>query len=94
MSKTHVHGYAVTKRLQICFVGFTAEILRIWGHVIYHWKGIENIFPVYITCPQSLEIAARKPRKQICSLLETADQGGQKNRNGKMIAVLFYHDFY
>jgi hypothetical protein len=26
--------------------------------------------------------------------VETADHGGQKNRNGKMIAVLFYHDFY
>jgi hypothetical protein len=24
----------------------------------------------------------------------TADRGGQKNRNGKTIAVLFYHGFY
>jgi hypothetical protein len=51
-------------------------------------------FQRYITCPQILEISAGKPRKQICSLLVTADQSGQKNRNGKMIAVLFYHDFY
>jgi hypothetical protein len=51
MSKTHVHGSAVTKRLQICFVGFTTEILRIWGHVIYRWKGIENIFPAVYNMP-------------------------------------------
>jgi hypothetical protein len=51
-------------------------------------------FQRYITCPQILKISAVKPKKQICNLLVTADQGGQKNRNGKMIAVLFYHDFY
>jgi hypothetical protein len=31
---------------------------------------------------------------KICSRLVTADQGGQKNRNGKTSAVLFYHVFF
>jgi hypothetical protein len=35
------------------------------------------------------KISAGKPKKQICSCLLIADQGGQKNRNGKTIAVLF-----
>ena len=51
-------------------------------------------FQRYITCPQILKILAGKPKKQICSRLVTADQGGQKNRIGKTIAVLFYHVFY
>ena len=35
-----------------------------------------------------------KPKKQICSHLMTANQGGQKNRNGKMIANLFHNVVY
>jgi hypothetical protein len=46
-------------------------------------------FQWYITCPQISKISAVNPTKQICSLLVTADQGGQKNRIGKTIAVLF-----
>jgi hypothetical protein len=33
-------------------------------------------------------------KKQISNHLLTADHGGQKNHNGKTIAVLFYHVFY
>jgi hypothetical protein len=33
-------------------------------------------------------------QKKNCIRLVTADQGGQKNRNGKTAAVLFYHVFY
>jgi hypothetical protein len=51
-------------------------------------------FQRYIISPQILKISAGKPKKQICSRLVTADQGGQKNRNGKTIAVLFCHVFY
>jgi hypothetical protein len=40
------------------------------------------------------EIAVVKSKKQRCSRLVTAYQGGQKNRNGKTIAVLFYHVFH
>ena len=44
-------------------------------------KVLKISFQRYITCPQSLEIAAGKPRKQICNLLETADQGGIRARH-------------
>jgi hypothetical protein len=33
------------------------------------------------------------PKKQICSRLPIAEHGGQKNRNGKTIAVLFCNVF-
>jgi hypothetical protein len=36
----------------------------------------------------------KKKKEKICSRLATADQGGQKNRNGKMTAVLFRNVFY
>jgi hypothetical protein len=45
-------------------------------------KVLKISFQRYITWPQSLEIAAGKPRKQICSLLETADQGGSASKRG------------
>jgi hypothetical protein len=64
------------------------------GHVIHRWKGILKTFWRYIKSPQILKILVGKPRKQTCIPLVTADQGGQKNRNGKTIAVLFYHVFY
>jgi hypothetical protein len=35
-----------------------------------------------------------KPKKQICSHLTTANQGGQKKRTGKMLAVFFHNVFY
>ena len=41
-----------------------------------------------------VKIAVIKPKKQICNRKLTVDQGGQKNRNGKMTAVPFYHAFY
>jgi hypothetical protein len=33
--------------------------------------------------PKILKILVGRPKKQICGCLTTADQGGQKNRNGK-----------
>jgi len=54
------------------------------------WK---EPFQLYITSPHNFKIAVGKPKKQICSRLVTADHGGQKNCNGKMTAVLFYHVF-
>jgi hypothetical protein len=44
--------------------------------------------------PQNFKFAVGKLKKQICNRLVIAHQGGQKNRNGKVIAVLFYHVFY
>jgi hypothetical protein len=44
--------------------------------------------------PQNFKMKVVKPKKQIRGRLVTADQGGQKNRNGKTTTVLFYHVFY
>jgi hypothetical protein len=35
---------AVSKRLHICFFGFTSAILKFRGHVIHHWKDIFKTF--------------------------------------------------
>jgi hypothetical protein len=47
-------------------------------------------FQQCITCPQTIA----KEKRKICGRLVIADQGGQKNRNGKMIVVLFRNVFY
>jgi hypothetical protein len=44
---------------------------------------------VYQKFPIFLKKLVGKPGKQICSRLVIADHGGQKNRNGKTIVVLF-----
>ena len=51
-------------------------------------------FQQCITCCQNFKIAVAKQKRKICSRLVIADQGGQKNHNGKTIAVLFRNDFY
>jgi hypothetical protein len=40
------------------------------------------------------KLQPQKTKRKICSRLAAADQDGQKNRNGKMIAVLFHNVFY
>jgi hypothetical protein len=47
-----------------------------------------------LKAPKFLKLQLLNQKKQICSRLVTADQGGQKNRNGKTTMVLFYHVFY
>jgi hypothetical protein len=65
-------------------------ILRFRGHVIHRWKGILITFlSGILKIHQILKNSVGKPRKQICICLMSADQGGQKNRNGKMTAVPF-----
>jgi hypothetical protein len=41
----------VVKQLHICFYGLTTKMLRIWGRVIYHWKGLENTSPTVYYIP-------------------------------------------
>jgi hypothetical protein len=41
--------------------------------------------------PKFLKLQLVNLKKQICNRLVTAYQGGQKNRNGQTIAVLYYH---
>jgi hypothetical protein len=43
---------------------------------------------------KKIKIAVAKQKRKICSHLVTAVQGGQKNHNGKTIAVLFRNVFY
>ena len=43
---------------------------------------------------KKIKIVVVKEKRKFCSHLVIADQGGQKNRNGQTIAVLFYHVFY
>jgi hypothetical protein len=69
-------------------------ILKLWGHVIHRWKGIFKTYLAVYYKPPNFQNYSRKNKKQIRSCLVTADQGGQKNRNGKTTAVLFYHVFY
>ena len=51
-------------------------------------------FQRYIIRPQDIKFAVVKWKINFCSCYVTADQGGQKNRNGKTIAILFHHVFY
>jgi hypothetical protein len=48
-------------------------------------------FQQCITCPQNFKITVAKQKEEelICNRLVIANQGGQKNCNGKTIAVLF-----
>jgi hypothetical protein len=53
------------------------------------WK-LKNLGDFNITSPPpNFKIAIGKPNKQICSRLVTADQGGQKNHNGKTTTIFF-----
>ena len=76
------------------FFCLTTAILKFWGHVTHHWKGILKTFSNGILkAPNFLEIQLVDPKKQICSRLTSAYHGGQKNRNGQTTAILFYHVF-
>jgi hypothetical protein len=39
------------EQLHIVFFGLSTRILRIWGLLIYHWKGLENTSPVVFCMP-------------------------------------------
>ena len=43
------------------------EIFRIWGLVIYRWKGIENTFPMVYYTSQNVNIVVTKRERKICS---------------------------
>jgi hypothetical protein len=86
-SFVHCSSFAITKGLQIFLFCFTTSILKFGGHVIHRWKGI-------LEAPKFLTIQLVNQKKKNCSRLMSADQGGQKNRNGQTIAFLFYHIFY
>jgi hypothetical protein len=64
------------------FFDLPTEVLGIWGLLIYRWKSLEIPFQRCITCSQNLKITIVKQKRKICNHLVTADQGGQKNRNG------------
>jgi hypothetical protein len=59
-------------------------------------KVISRPFQRYITRPNKFEnySCKKEKKRKICSRLATVDQGGEKNCNGKNIAVLFCIFFY
>jgi hypothetical protein len=44
------------------FGGFMIAILKFWGHVIHHWKGIFKTFPALYQNPQFPKTSVGKPR--------------------------------
>ena len=89
------HDFAISKQLQIFLFWFTNwKFKNLGAFNILLYRSWKFTFQRCITCPKHFKIAVIKPNKQICSRLLTADQGGQKNRNGTMTAILFYHVFY
>ena len=68
--------------------------LGILGLVIYRWKGLEIPFQRYVTRPKTFNFAVAKWTINLYSCLVTANQGGQKNRNGKTTVVFFHIVFY
>ena len=61
-----------------------------WVLVIYRWEGLEKylcngILHVLV----GLKSQSQNEKRKIFNRSVTADQGGQKNRNGKTTAVLF-----
>jgi hypothetical protein len=78
---------AVVKQLHICFFGLPSEIVGIGGGGINiplerSWKS------------KFLKLQSQKKKRKICSRLMTANQGGQKNRNGKATMIFFHNVFY
>jgi hypothetical protein len=47
-----------------------------------------------LKAPKFLKLQLVNLKKQICSRLTSADQGGQKSHNEQMTTVPFYHVFY
>ena len=73
---------------------FTTASLKMGACNILLERSIQDLSSGILKAPKFLKFQLVNQKKQICSCLVTANQGGQKNRNGKTIAVLFYHVFY
>jgi hypothetical protein len=76
------------------FFCFTIAILKFPVHVMHCWKVVSRSFQRYIKSPKIPKTSVGKPKKQICNRVTSADQGGQKNRNGQTIAVFFFTMFF
>ena len=57
-------------------------------------KYFQDLSSCKLKTPEFLKLHLVNQKKQIYSRLTSADQGGQKNRNGQTTMVLFYHVFY
>ena len=77
------------------FLVYELKFQKNWDLLAYRWKGLQNTLPTVYDMPQkSFKKIVVKEKRKICNHLVTADQGGLKNRNGKMTAVLFDNVFY
>ena len=78
--------FAVTERLHNFSFHCVITNFNVW------WCDI--LLERYFQAANYLECQLVNLENQICSCLTIAEQGGQKNRNGKMRAVLFRIVFY
>jgi hypothetical protein len=64
------------------FSDSTTQIFRIWGRVIYRWKGFEKYLSNNLdTRPKESKMPIVNETITIRSRLVTANHGGQKNRS-------------
>ena len=86
---------AVAKQLHFYFSWLTNWRFSYFGaHNIPLEKVLNIPFQRYIQHPKTYHFAIAKWKIKFCSHIVTANHGGQKNRNGKTIAVHFRHVFY
>ena len=88
------HAMQSLNNCTFVFLDLPTDTLGILGFVIYRWEGLDNTFPTVYYMSQDIYVAAAKWKINFCSRYVTADHGGEKNRIGKTIAVLFRHVFY
>jgi hypothetical protein len=58
------------------------------------WRGARHLSKGILKAPKFLKFELVNQKQQICSRLTSADRGGQKNRNGQMIAIFYNNVFY
>jgi hypothetical protein len=46
------------------FLFLAANILRVWGRVVYRWKGLENTFLIVYYTPPTFKFAFAKLRRK------------------------------
>ena len=79
-----------SKRLHICFLGFTTVILRFWGHVIHGWKGIfKTYLAVYLKTPKSLKFQLVNQKNKYAIVYWLQIMVVQKTAMGKRLWFFF-----
>ena len=82
------HALRSLNNYKYVFLDLPTDTLGILGLVIYRSKGIEITFWTVYHMPQDIYFS-KKWKIKFCNHLVTANQGGQKNRNGKRLRFYF-----